>query len=125
VDIQRADRLLRGFGGFKYPLEYPTSGSVVKTPEMMKMSVGIEPLAAMVLLELEKAPETTAGGLLLPEEAREKMNVGRVLSVGPDAEHVAEGDRVIYRNYAGTTIEWLGIEYLLIKEEDLQAKVTN
>ncbi len=91
----------------------------------MKMSVGIEPLAAMVLLELEKAPETTAGGLLLPEEAREKMNVGRVLSVGPDAEHVAEGDRVIYRNYAGTTIEWLGIEYLLIKEEDLQAKVTN
>ena len=38
---------------------------------------------------------------------------------------VAEGDRVIYRNYAGTTIEWLGIEYLLIKEEDLQAKVTN
>jgi chaperonin GroES len=92
---------------------------------MMKMSVGIEPLAAMVLLELEKAPDTTAGGLLLPEEAREKMNVGRVLSVGPDAEHVAEGDRVIYRNYAGTTIEWLGIEYLLIKEEDLQAKVTN
>jgi len=89
------------------------------------MSVGIEPLAAMVLLELEKAPDTTAGGLLLPEEAREKMNVGRVLSVGPDAEHVAEGDRVIYRNYAGTTIEWLGIEYLLIKEEDLQAKVTN
>ncbi len=89
------------------------------------MSVGIEPLAAMVLLELEKAPETTTGGLLLPEEAREKMNVGRVLSVGPDAEHVAEGDRVIYRNYAGTTIEWLGIEYLLIKEEDLQAKVTN
>ncbi len=89
------------------------------------MSVGLEPLAAMVLLELEKAPETTAGGLLLPEEAREKMNVGRVLSVGPDAEHVAEGDRVIYRNYAGTTIEWLGIEYLLIKEEDLQAKVTN
>ena len=50
------------------------------------MSVGIEPLAAMVLLEIEKAPETTAGGLLLPEEAREKMNVGRVLATGPDAE---------------------------------------
>ena len=92
---------------------------------MKQMSVGIEPLAAMVLLEIEKAPETTAGGLLLPEEAREKMNVGRVLATGPDAEHVTEGDRVIYRNYAGTTIEWLGIEYLLIKEEDLQAKVTN
>ena len=93
--------------------------------ELNSMSVGIEPLAAMVLLEVEKAPETTAGGLLLPEEARDAMNVGRVLAVGPDAEHVTEGDRVIYRNYSGTAIEWLGIEYLLIKEEYLQAKVTN
>ena len=113
------------FVGLKYPLPLRNLKFSSGRPEMKQMSVGIEPLAAMVLLELEKAPETTAGGLLLPEEAREKMNVGRVLSVGPDAEHVAEGDRVIYRNYAGTTIEWLGIEYLLIKEEDLQAKVTN
>ena len=108
----------------KYHPDYATLSSLVDL-ELNTMSVGIEPLAAMVLLEIEKAPETTAGGLLLPEEARDAMNVGRVLAVGPDAEHVAEGDRVIYRNYSGTTIEWLGIEYLLIKEEDLQAKVTN
>ncbi len=87
------------------------------------MSVGIEPLAAMVLVEKEKAPDKTDSGLLLPEEAREKMTVGRVIAVGPDAEHVEAGDRVIYRNYAGTDIEWLGIEYLLVKEEDLQAKI--
>ena len=45
------------------------------------------------------------------------------MAVGPEAEHVAAGDRVIYRNYSGSEIEWMGVEYLLIKEEDLQAKV--
>lgn len=88
------------------------------------MSIGIEPLAAMVLVELDEAPEKTESGLLLPEEAREKMNVGSILAAGPDVENVAVGDKVIYRNYAGTRIEWLGKEYLLVKEEDLQAKVT-
>ena len=47
-----------------------------------------------------------------------------ILAAGPDVENVAVGDKVIYRNYAGTRIEWLGKEYLLVKEEDLQAKVT-
>ena len=87
------------------------------------MTIGIEPLASMVLLEKEPAPEKTSSGLLLPEDAREKMNVGHVIAIGPDAEHVVVGDRVIHKSYGGTTIEWLGIEYMLIKEEDLQAKV--
>jgi chaperonin GroES len=87
------------------------------------MSVGIEPLASMILVELEKAAEKTDTGLLLPEEAREKMTVGRVVAVGPDTEHVSAGDRVIYRKYSGTEIQWMGLDYLLVKEEDLQAKV--
>ena len=44
------------------------------------MSVGIEPMGEMVLLEMENAPEKTESGLLLPEEAREKMNVGKVVA---------------------------------------------
>ena len=87
------------------------------------MGIGIEPIGEMVLLAMENAPEKTDSGLLLPEEAREKMNVGLVEAVGPDAESVSEGDRVIYRQYSGTKVEWLGIEYMLIKSEDLQAKV--
>ena len=87
------------------------------------MSVGIEPMGEMVLLEMENAPEKTESGLLLPEEAREKMNVGKVVSVGPDVEGLNLDDRVIYRQYSGTKVEWLGIEYMLIKSEDLQAKV--
>ena len=87
------------------------------------MSVGIEPMGEMVLLEMENAPEKTESGLLLPEEAREKMNVGKVVATGPDVEGLSSGDRVVYRQYSGTKIEWLGIEYMLIKFEDLQAKV--
>ncbi|RPG73296.1 MAG: co-chaperone GroES [Euryarchaeota archaeon TMED192] len=87
------------------------------------MSVGIEPMGEMVLLEMENAPEKTESGLLLPEEAREKMNVGKVVAIGPDVEGLNLDDRVIYRQYSGTKVEWLGIEYMLIKFEDLQAKV--
>ena len=87
------------------------------------MSVGIEPMGEMVLLEMENAPEKTESGLLLPEEAREKMNVGKVVATGPEADGLSAGDRVIYRQYSGTKLEWLGIEYMLIKFEDLQAKV--
>ena len=87
------------------------------------MSVGIEPMGEMVLVEMENAPEKTESGLLLPEEAREKMNVGKVVAIGPDVEGLNLDDRVIYRQYSGTKVEWLGIEYMLIKFEDLQAKV--
>ena len=87
------------------------------------MSVGIEPMGEMVLLEMENAPEKTESGLLLPEEAREKMNVGKVVATGPDVEGLNLDDRVIYRQYSGTKVEWLGLEYMLIKSEDLQAKV--
>ena len=87
------------------------------------MSIGIEPLGDMVLVQMEASPEKTQSGLLLPEEAREKMTVGLVVSTGPEVEHVSSGDRVIYRQYSGTKIEWLGNEYLLMKSEDLQAKV--
>ncbi len=87
------------------------------------MSIGIEPLGDMVLVQMEAAPEKTQSGLLLPEEAREKMTVGLVIAIGSEQNGVSVGDRVIYRQYSGTKIEWLGLEYLLMKSEDIQAKV--
>ena len=47
------------------------------------MAIGIEPLGEMVLIELEQAAEKTASGFMLPEAAREKMNVGTVVAAGP------------------------------------------
>ena len=87
------------------------------------MGVGIEPIGEMILLAMENAPEKTASGLLLPEEAREKMTVGIVESAGSEVKAISVGDRVIYRQYSGTKLEWMGQDYLLIKEEDIQAKV--
>ena len=86
---------------------------------------GIEPLGEMVLVEMEKAAENPNSGLLIPEAAREKMNVGVVVSAGPDAElaGISSGDRVVYRKYSGTEMEWEGNEYLLVKSEDIQAKI--
>ena len=53
------------------------------------------------------------------------MNVGVVVSAGPDAElaGISSGDRVVYRKYSGTEMEWEGNEYLLVKSEDIQAKI--
>jgi len=87
------------------------------------VGIGIQPIGEMVLLAMENAPEKTASGLLLPEEARDKMNVGLVEAVGADASSVSVGDRVIFRQYSGTQMEWMGEDYLLIKQEDIQAKV--
>ncbi len=91
--------------------------------EMNFVGVGIEPIGEMVLLAMENAPEKTESGLLLPEEARDKMNVGKVEAVGPDAKSVGVGDRVIFRQFSGTKMEWMDNDYLLINQEDIQAKV--
>ena len=53
------------------------------------MGIGIEPIGEMVLIAMENAPEKTDSGLLLPEEAREKMNVGLVEAVGPNAKSIS------------------------------------
>ena len=85
------------------------------------MEVGIEPIGEMVLLAMENAPRRPHQ-VFLPEEAREKMNIGRVQAVGPDAKSVAVGDRVIFRQYSGTKMEWMDNDYLLINQEDIQAR---
>jgi len=87
------------------------------------VEVGIEPIGEMVLLAMENAPEKTESGLLLPEEARERMNVGTVQAVGSDASKVSVGDRVVYRQFSGTKVEWMSVDYLLIEQDDIQAKV--
>ena len=78
------------------------------------MSIGIEPLGEMVLIELEQAAEKTASGLMLPEAAREKMNVGTVVAAGPESENVKAGAKRVYKQSAGTELSWGDVAYLLI-----------
>jgi chaperonin GroES len=92
----------------------------------------IVPLGANVMIKRLAAEETTAGGIVLPDTAKQKARQGRVLSVGdgrtlPDgsrAPHeVSEGDRVLFAGYAGNEVRINGEELLIIGEDDILAIV--
>lgn len=91
------------------------------------------PLADHVVVRPLEAEETTAGGIVLPEAARERPQQGRVLSVGDGrclkngdraAPQISEGDRVIYHIYAGTEVQVDGEELLIMSEDDILAVIT-
>ena len=91
-------------------------------------SAPIQPLADYVLLEQEAAENKTASGLYIPDGAKEKPKVAKVLAVGPgkvgdDNERIAVsvkvGDRVVYGGYSNTAVKVEGKEYLLVREEDI------
>lgn len=90
----------------------------------------IEPLGDKIVVKRMDAEETTAGGILLPDSAREKPQKGKVLSVGngrmlPDGSRAAfqvkEGDRVLFSNYAGTEITVDDNILLIMTEADILA----
>ncbi len=90
----------------------------------------IEPLGDKVVIKRMEADETTAGGIVLPESAREKPKQGRVLSVGNGKLmdngsraklQLGEGDRVLFTSYAGTEIEIDGNKLLIMSESDVLA----
>lgn len=98
------------------------------------MSMSLKPLGNRVVIEPIEAEEITAGGIVLPETAKEKPQKGKVLSVGPgdrdeDGKRipmdVSTGDTVLFAKYAGTEIKVEGKKLLILRESDLLAIVTN
>jgi chaperonin GroES len=92
----------------------------------------IKPLGDHILIRRLEAEAKTAGGILLPDAAREKpaegtveaVGDGRLLDNGTRAPfQVAAGDRVIFSSYAGSTVKYGGTEFLLMREEDVLAVV--
>lgn len=90
----------------------------------------VVPLAEKIVVKRIDAEETTAGGIVLPDTAREKPQQGRILSVGDGRlmdngtrvkPQVSEGDRVIFTSYAGTEVEVNGEEVLIMREDDILA----
>jgi chaperonin GroES len=88
------------------------------------------PLGDKVVVKRLEAEERTAGGIVLPDAAREQPRQGRVLSVGDgrllkDGTRVAcqvhEGDRVIFSSWAGTEIKVANEDVLIMREEDILA----
>jgi chaperonin GroES len=87
--------------------------------------VNIKPLADRVLIKAAPAEEKTAGGIIIPDAAKEKPQRGTVVAVGPGKKDepttVKEGDTVLYGKYAGTEITVEGQEFLIMRESDILA----
>jgi chaperonin GroES len=103
------------------------------TPNLeVNMSMKLKPLGNRVVVEPIEQEEITAGGIVLPETAKEKPQKGKVLSAGPgerdeDGDYipmdVKEGDMVLFAKYAGTEIKVDGKKLLILRESDLLAIV--
>ena len=98
----------------------------------MAKDINLRPLDDRVVVEPKEAEEMTAGGIVLPDTAKEKPQRGNVLAVGPgklldSGERgklsVAVGDEVIYGKYAGTDVEVDGREVKILRESDILAKI--
>jgi chaperonin GroES len=96
------------------------------------MAITLKPLGNRVVIEAIEGEEITAGGIVLPETAKEKPQKGKVLSVGPgerdeDGKYiqmdVKAGDTVLFAKYAGTEIKVDGKKLLILRESDLLAIV--
>tara|TARA_B100000959_G_scaffold184305_1_gene192582 strand:+ start:162 stop:449 length:288 start_codon:yes stop_codon:yes gene_type:complete len=94
--------------------------------------MAIRPLDDRVVIEPLEAEEKTQGGIVLPDSAKEKPTKGKVISVGEGklldngeraALLVKKGDQVLYGKYAGTEITVGGKDYLILKENDILAKI--
>jgi chaperonin GroES len=93
----------------------------------MSTKVNISPLHDRVIVKPAAAEEKTAGGIIIPDTAKEKPQRGIVIAAGPGKKDepmtVKSGDTVLYGKYAGTEINLEGDEFLIMRESDILAIV--
>jgi chaperonin GroES len=96
------------------------------------MAFNLKPLGSRVVIEPVEQDDVTAGGIVLPETAKEKPQKGKILSVGPgdrdeDGKYikmdVKAGDIILFAKYSGTEIKVDGKKLLILRESDLLAIV--
>jgi chaperonin GroES len=97
------------------------------------MSLNLKPLGSRVVVEPLEENETTPGGIILPDTAKEKPQKGTILSIGPgdrdeDGKRipmdVKVGDTVLFQKYGGTEIKIDGKKLLILRESDLLAIIS-
>jgi len=98
----------------------------------MASKLKLKPLGGRVIVEPIEQEEMTAGGIILPETAKEKPQEGKILAAGPGdrddegkriAMDVKVGDRVLYAKYSGTEVKVDGKKLLILRESDILAIV--
>jgi chaperonin GroES len=87
--------------------------------------VNVRPLSDRVLIKPAEMEQKTASGIIIPDTAKEKPMRGEVVAVGPGKKDepmtVKVGDRVLYGKYSGTEIAIDGVDYLIMRENDIYA----
>ena len=87
------------------------------------MKLNIKPLADRVLVEPIEAETKTASGIIIPDNAKEKPQKGKVMAVGKGTKEnpmtVKAGDYVLYGKYSGTELKLEGKDYLIMSEKDI------
>jgi len=102
------------------------------TATKSKVKIELQPLDDRIVIKRLEAEEKTAGGILLPDSAKEKPQKGEIIATGPgkllDSGKRAQlevkvGDTVLFGKYSGTEVKVSGEEYLIMRESDLLAKL--
>ena len=91
----------------------------------------IKPLEDRILIKMKEGEETTKSGIILANSSKEKPQIAEVIEVGPGKNidgkiqqvAVKKGDNVIVSKYAGTEVKYEGVEYIIVKQEDVLAIV--
>ena len=95
--------------------------------------MNIKPLADRVVMRFVEAEETTKSGIILAGAAKEKPQVAEVVAVGPGGNvegkdvvmYVNVGDKVLISRYSGTEVKLDGVEYTIVRQNDILAVVTD
>jgi chaperonin GroES len=92
----------------------------------------VRPLADRILVKREEPSETVKGGIIIPDNAKEKPQEGKVVAVGPGKRdddgkpvklEVKVGDRILMGKYSGTEVKIDGIEHIIMREDDVLAVI--
>jgi chaperonin GroES len=93
----------------------------------MAKNVNVTPLHDRVIVKPAPAEEKTAGGIIIPDTAKEKPQRGTVIAAGPGKKDepmtVKTGDTILYGKYAGTEVSLEGEDFLIMRESDILAVV--
>lgn len=81
--------------------------------------MNFQPLGNRVLVERVEDAQTTASGIIIPDNAKEKPSQGKVAAVGGDVEEISVGDAVVFGKYSGNDITLEGTDYLIMDADDI------
>ena len=94
--------------------------------------MNVQPLEDRVIVRALEAEEKTSGGIIIPDNAKEKPQKGEIIAVGPgkindqgkrNEMSLKKGDKVLYGKYSGTEVKIDGDDYLILRESDVLAKI--